>query len=49
MEQNTKIINIPIPAGLHQQMKEISNRMNISMSSFVRMACTEYVKKMKNK
>ncbi len=45
MEQNDKALSMKLPQSLYDRLKEQADRMNISVASVVRIACTEYLTK----
>ena len=45
MEQNDKALSMKLPQSMYDRLKEQADRMNISVASVVRIACTEYLTK----
>jgi len=45
MEQNDKALSMKLPQSLFDRLKAQADRMNISVASVVRIACTEYLAK----
>ena len=48
MEQNDKALSMKLPQSLYDRLKEQADRMNISVASVVRIACTEYLTKVED-
>lgn len=47
--ENQKVLNMRLPAKLYDELKEVAEKKNISMSAFIRMALTEYIEQQKKK
>ena len=44
---NSKTLNMRLPAKLYDGLKEVALNKNISLSALIRMALTEYLEKQK--